>query len=161
MKNSFFYAAKTAVYLLLISGMFISCDNSTGSDHDDDHEQEPIGVRIKSNGQGVLEYIAHQSNSTTTGSLSVTNGNTNSYTVVFLDEDLDEFTPEPDEHTITFSGATSIATFGNINSDTAPFSFDVTGTAEGSSTFRLTMNHQGAAEFVTVDLPISVTSSSN
>jgi hypothetical protein len=158
MKNSFTHAAKTALYLLLITGLFAACSNSTGSD---DHEQEPVGIRIKSNGQGVLEYIAHPSNSTTTGSLSVTNGSTNSFTVVFLDEDLDEFTPEPDEHSITFSGAGNIAVFGNINSDSAPFSFDVTGTAEGSSTFKLTMNHQGAAEFVTVDLPISVTTSSN
>lgn len=161
MKNSFIHAAKTALYLLLISGLFIACDNSTGSDHDDDHEEEPIGIRIKSGGQTILEYLANQTNNTVTGSLSVSNGSTSSFTVVFIAEDLDEFTPEPDEHSITISGATTIATFGNINSDSAPFSFDVTGTAEGSSTFRLTMNHQGAAEFVTVDLPISVTSTSN
>jgi len=155
MKNSFIYAAKTALYFLLITGMFAACSNSTSSEEEE--EQEPIGIRIKSSNQTVLEYIANPTNTTTTGTISVASNSTTSFTVLFLDEELNEFTPDPAEHSIVFSGATNIATFSNISADSSPFSFDVSGISAGTSNFVVTMNHQGAPEFVTIELPISIT----
>jgi len=154
MKNSLIHAAKSALFLLLVTGLFAACSNSTGSDHDD--EQEPIGFKIKQNG---LVVIAEPTTSSKTDSLTVSEGSTTTFTVVFIDEDGDEFTPDPDEHSITLETQSSIISFININSDVAPFSFDVVAQSVGTGTFDLKMLHEGAAEFTRPGLPFEVTSS--
>lgn len=153
MKTSFIHAAKTALFLLLVSGLFVSCDNSTGSE---DEEQEPIAIRVKQNNQTVLEK--NNETNTTTGTLSLTNGTTTSFTVLFVDEAGAEFTPDPEEHSIVLSGGSSVVTFANVNSDTAPFSFDAQATSVGQATFQIAMNHVGTAEFTATNLPVVVNS---
>lgn len=155
MKTSFIHAAKTALFLLLVTGLFTACDNSTGSEEE---EQEPVGYRVKLNNQTVIEETA---SSPRTGTLSVTQGTTTTFTVVFIDEEGAEFTPEPEEHSITLTSQSGIVTFTNINSDTAPFSFDVVAQDTGTGTFELNMLHEGAAEFTRLGIPVEVTASSN
>ena len=154
MKTSFIHAAKTALFLLLLTGLFAACSSSTGADDDD--EQEPVAIRVKLNNQTVLEK--NNETQTTTGSLSLTNGTSTTFTVLFVDDLGAEFTPVPlDEHSIVLSGGASVVTFSNVNSDSAPFSFEVTAQNTGNATFQIVMNHVGAPEFTATDLPIVVT----
>jgi len=150
-KLSFLNAAKTLSLILFCSLMFISCDNSTG--HDDDSEQEPFGLRVKLNGQTVSERTASGS---TTGNLTLTVGNSSSFTVLFVDEDGEEFTPEVEEHSIVVIASGSQFTVASINSDSAPFGFSLTGVTSGNSTVSITMNHEGAPEFGPILLPVVV-----
>ena len=153
MKTSFIHAAKTALLLLLVTGLFTACSNSTSSEEE---EQEPVAIRLKLDNQTVLER--NNETSTTTGSLTLTNGSTSTFTVLFVDESGTEFTLDPEEHSIVVSGGSSVVTFTNINSDTAPFSFDATATSEGQATFQIVMNHVGAPEFTASNLPVVVNS---
>lgn len=153
MKTSFIYAAKAALYLLLLTGIFAACSNSTSSEE----EQEAVGLRVKQNSQTVLEQNA---SGDVTGSLSVASQTSTTFTVFFVDEDGAEFTPEPiEEHTITFSPASAIISITNVNHDSAPFSFDLEAQDVGNTTFTVTLNHQGAAEFVTSAFSVEVTGS--
>ena len=150
-KLSFLNATKTLSLILFSTLIFISCDNSTG--HDDDQEQEPVGLRVKLNGQTVSERTA---TGTTTGNLTLTVGNSSSFTVLFVDEDGDEFTPEVEEHSIVVTASGTQFTVASVNSDSAPFGFSLTGVTSGNSTVSITMNHEGAPEFGPILLPVVV-----
>ncbi len=150
-KFSFLNATKTLSIILFSALIFISCDNSTG--HDDDHEQEPVGLRVKLNGDTVSERTA---TGTTTGNLVLTVGNTSIFTVLFIDEDGDEFTPEVEEHSIVVTATGSQFTVATTNSDSTPFGFSLTGVTSGNSTVSITMNHEGAPEFGPILLPVVV-----
>lgn len=154
MKNSFYYAAKSALLFTFILLFVASCSTDSGDDHHD--EEEPVGLRVKLNGNVVVEQDANQ---TITGTVSLTAGASASFTVLFISEDGDEFTPEVDEHSITVVSASTDFTVSNVNSDSAPFGFDLTASANAAdnSTFTITMNHEGAPEFVSLALPIAVT----
>lgn len=157
MKNlSFLHAAKTALLFLLIAGLTISCDNSTGNDDD---EQEPVGLRVKQfdnniNGATVVEV----SGGVVAGSIDITTGTTSQFIVVFLDEDGEEFQPEIEEHSVDFTVASgqSNASVAVPFSDVEPYTFQVTGNNVGSSLLIITLLHEGAAEFLTPDITIQV-----
>ncbi|MFY0684908.1 MAG: hypothetical protein JXR20_10185 [Balneola sp.] len=153
MKKSFIYAAKAALYAIILTGTFAACSNSTSSD-DHEHEEEPVGFRIKQNNQTIVEQTATQP---ITGTISVTARSSSTFTVLFVSEDGDEFTPDVDEHSITVTTEDTIFSITNINSSTAPFSFTITGNDEGTGSFDLKMLHEGAAEFTRLDIPVEVT----
>ncbi len=155
MKNSLIHAAKSALFLLLVTGLFAACSNSTSSEEEE--EQEPIAIRVKQNGQTVVER--NNETNTTTGTLTVNQGTTTSFTVLFVDENGVEFTPEPDEHSIDVSSTSPIIIFSNVNSESAPFGFDVQAQDTGAATFQIVMNHVGSPEFTASGLPLEVTSS--
>ena len=138
--------------ILLLSVTLITCDNSTGDDHD--HEEEPIGLRVK---QGTT-VVVEQNLTNVTGTISLTAQNTSSFTVVFISEDGDEFTPEVEEHSIEVIPAAAFVTAANVNSDSAPFSFDLTASEAGTTSITIRMLHEGAAEFVSLALPVQVSS---
>ena len=146
MKNSFFYAAKTAVYLLLISGLFIACDNSTDSDHDDDQEQEPV---------------VELSDGAVTGKISIEVDSTKQYVVIFLDEEGTEFQVDGREHSINFGQTNTNASIEIFQSTefAFPSPFRVTGNSVGNAELKLTLFHEDAPELVSPGLPIEVTSS--
>ena len=153
MKKSFIYAAKSALCVILLTGIFNACSNSTSSEE----EQEPIGLNAKLNGQTVVNQL----NNTVQGSIQITEGQTISLTVLFVDEDGVEFTPDPDEHSILVESNTSIISSSNISSDEVPFSFDLSASGNGQgNSIVITMNHEGAPEFVSRDLPVVVSASS-
>lgn len=154
MKNSFIYAAKTALYLFLLTGLFAACSNSTGSEEE---EQEPVAIRVKLDGQTVVER--NNETSTTTGTLTLTAGSTSTFTVLFVDETGAEFTPDPEEHSILVSSSSGIVTFANVNSETAPFSFNAQANEVGTTTFQIVMNHVGAPEFTAAGLPLEISAS--
>lgn len=153
MKKSFIYAAKAALYTILLTGLFAACSNSTSSD-DHGHEEEPVGFRIKQNNQTVVEQTA---TGPISGQISITAGSSSTFTVLFVSEDGDEFTPDVDEHSITVTSDDTIFSITNINVDTAPFSFTISGNDEGTGSFDLNMLHEGAAEFTRLDIPVEVT----
>ncbi len=135
--------------ILILSVSLLNCDNSTsGEDHD--HEEEPVGLRVKQSGQTVVE----QNVTGVTGSINLTLQNISSFTVVFLSEDGDEFTPDVEEHSIEVVSSGIAVSVSNVNSDSAPFSFDLTATDTGSSSITITMLHEGASEFVSQSLPV-------
>jgi|GEM_PF-623774 hypothetical protein len=162
MKNSFFYAAKTAVYLLLISGLFIACDNSTDSDHDDDQEQEPVGLRIKSfENETVGQTVIELSDGAVTGKISIEVDSTKQYVVIFLDEEGTEFQVDGREHSINFGQTNTNASIEIFQSTefAFPSPFRVTGNSVGNAELKLTLFHEDAPELVSPGLPIEVTSS--
>ena len=150
-KLSFFNASRTLSLIIFSAILSISCDNSTGHD---DHEQEPVGLKVKANDLTVSERTAV---GTTTGNLALTVGNTSAFTVLFVDEDGEEFTPVVEEHSIEVTASGSQFTVASVNSDSEPFGFSLTGATSGNSTVSITMNHEGAAEFGPILLPVVVT----
>lgn len=159
MKKSFIYAAKSALYILLISGLFVACDNSTGSD---DHEQEPVGLRIKSfENEIVGDTIIELSAGSVTGNITIEIDSTKQYVVIFLDEDGTEFQVDGAEHSINFGQTNAIASIEIFQSSefAFPTPFRVTGNSEGTTDLTVTLFHEGAAELVSPGLPIEVTSS--
>lgn len=152
MKNSFYYAAKSALLFSFILLFVASCSTDSDDHHD---EEEPVGLRVKLNGTTVVEQDANQ---TITGTISLTAGASASFTVLFISEDGDEFTPEVDEHSITVVSGSTDFTVSNVNSDSAPFGFDLAASANATdnSTITITMNHEGAPEFVSQALPVTV-----
>ena len=150
--KKYIQTSRMALLLILITGLSVSCDNSTGNGEEEEHE--PIGLKVKQGSTTVVE----QNFNSVTGSISLTLQNTTSFTVVFVDEDGDEFTPDVEEHSIGVTSAGILITVSNVNSDSAPFSFDLTATDSGNSSITITMLHEGASEFVSQALPIQATS---
>ncbi|XWN35858.1 MAG: hypothetical protein ROO71_07805 [Balneola sp.] len=154
MKNSFIHAAKTALYLLLVTGLFAACSNSTGSD-DDDHS-DPEGFRLKLNGQTVVEQLP---DATVTGGFELEPGQeTALITIFFLDHDGDEFQPDEPEFSL---GAEfedeGIAEFEQHAED-GKWSFHIHAEAEGITEMTLMLMHNGHSDFNTQGIHVHVES---
>jgi hypothetical protein len=162
MKKSFIYAAKVALYSILLTGIFAACSNSTSSD---DHEEEPVGLRVytaSSTGtpnQLVVEqsYNSNTQSTEITGNFSITDQPHN-FTVVFLDEDGDEFVPDLSEHDIT---VTATENSGNIeiarpNITVQNLDFSLRGISESSAKIRIALTHLGGVEFTSSDLDVVI-----
>ena len=150
-KFSFIYVAKATLLILLTVGFIASCSNST--ENEEDPEQEPVGLIVKQNGQTV---IGQNASGITDGPIELTVGVSTTFTIVFVDEDGEEFTPEPEEHGISVDKTPATLAVENIMSDSEPFSFDLTASAEGSGSITITLTHEGASEFVSNALSVNV-----
>ncbi len=152
MKKSFIQAAKTALYLLLVTGMFAACSNSTGSD-DDDH-QDPEGFRLKLNGQTVVEQLP---NGTLTGEFEMTPGEeTALITIFFLDDDGDEFQPDEPEFSLgAVFDPTGIAEFEQHAAD-GTWGFHIHAESEGITNLTLQLMHNGHSDFDTQEIHVHV-----
>ncbi|MBO6524620.1 MAG: hypothetical protein JJ971_12385 [Balneolaceae bacterium] len=151
MKKSFIYSAKTALTLLLVAGLFISCDNSTGSE--DDHS-EPEGFRLKMNGQTVVEQLPDQ---TLTGEFELAPGEeTALITIFFIDHDGDEFQPDEPEYSLGAEFETDgIAEFEQHEED-GKWSFHIHAEAEGITDMTLMLMHNGHSDFNSQDIHVHV-----
>ncbi len=154
MKNYTFI--KTALLAFFATTLLISCSNSTGSD---EHEQEPVGLRVKTfennvTGSTVLEI----QNGMVSDSIFVTHSNTNQYKVVFLDEDGEEFLPDIEEHTVDFTitegetVATALIPFSGVE----PFTFQIRGDELGEASLIIDLKHEGSTEFLSPKITIKV-----
>ena len=152
MKKSFIYSAKTALTLLLVTGLFISCDNSTGDDHDD--HSEPAGFVLKMNGADIITQLP---GGTLTGEFELEPGEeTALITIFFLDEDGDEFQPDEPEYSL---GAEfedeGIAEFEQHAED-GKWSFHIHAEAEGITDMVLMLMHNGHSDFNSQDIHVHV-----
>lgn len=153
MKNSFIHAAKTALFLLLITGLFAACSNSTSSE-DDDHS-EPAGFVLKLNGQNVVTQSP--GSTTVTGEFELETGEeTALITIFFLDEDGDEFQPDEPEFSL---GAEfedeGIAEFEQHEED-GKWKFHIHAEAEGITEMTLMLMHNGHSDFETQEIHVHV-----
>ncbi len=151
MKHSFINSAKTALLFLLVSGLFIACDNSTSSE--EDHE-DASGFRLIMNGQTVVEQLP---GGTLTGEFELTPGEeTALITIYFLDEDGDQFQPDEPEFSLgaTFS-ADGIAEFEQHEED-GTWSFHIHAEAEGITNMTLQLMHNGHSDFNTQAIHVHV-----
>lgn len=143
MKNSFFLAAKTALYTIIVLSLFIACSNSVSSD---EHEhEEPAGFRLKMNGQTVVEQLPSK---TLTGSFSLAVGeDTPLISLFFIAEDGDEFLPDEPEYSLkaNFTDST-IAEFEQHEED-GKWKFHIHAKAAGSTNLNLQLLHNGHSDF--------------
>jgi len=158
MKTSFIHAAKTALFLLLVTGLFAACDNSTSADDDDDHS-EPAGFVLKMNGQNVVTQMPGET--TVTGDFELEPGEeTPLITIFFLDDEGDEFQPDEPENSL---GAEfedeGIAEFEQHEED-GKWSFHIHAEAEGITDMTLMLMHNGHSDFNTQGIHVHVESES-
>lgn len=152
MKKSFIYSAKTALTFLLVAGLFITCDNSTG--HDEDEHSEPDGFRLKMNGQTVVEQLPDQ---TLTGEFELEPGEeTALITIFFLDHDGDEFQPDEPEYSLNaVFEDDGIAEFEQHEED-GKWSFHIHAEAEGITEMTLQLFHNSHSDFDTQGIHVHV-----
>ena len=154
MKNSLIHAAKSALLLLLVTGLFAACSNSTSSDEDE--HNEPEGFRLKMNGQTVVEQLP---DGNVTGEFELEPGEeTTLITIFFIDHDGDEFQPDEPEYSLgaEFEDA-GIAEFEQHAED-GKWSFHIHGEAEGITEMTLMLMHNGHSDFDTQGIHVHVES---
>lgn len=149
MKKSFIHAAKYAAMFAITLSLFVGCNNSTSAEE----EQEPVGIRVKLNNALVAEQLA---NGTVQGTINITQSQSNTYQVLFVDDAGEEFTPELEEHSLEAVSSNANVSVTAVNFSQAPFTVSLTGSAHGSAELTLTMLHVGEAEFISRPITVNV-----
>ncbi len=142
---------------IIIATFFAACSSPT-DDHEHE-EEEAVGFKVYSaTSLGVPnQLIVEQSLSGVTGTFTIT-GEISNYTVLFVAEDGDEYVPDLDEHTIdiTASENGSNLTIARPSSTDQNMDFSLQGVQGSSAKITITLKHQGSAEFVSKDLPVTI-----
>ena len=144
-KSLFILFAATAIFAT-------ACDNSSS---EEEEEIEPAGFVIK---QGATNLVS-QFGGTVTGSITIGVQDTPELIVVFLDEDQNEFVPHVDEHGVEIN-VTAGASLANITYGTATdatgYPFTITPSATGTVNFTVNLLHEGATEFVSQSVTLTI-----
>ena len=147
-----------AIYasLLVLSITLLSCSNSTSNEEE---EQEPIGLRVYS----LLEsgttgnLVVEQLPTGITGEFTITQEQT-FYTVVFVDEELQEFVPDLSEHSIIVTASENAQNI-DIQRPTITLQnmdFYLQALQGSDAKITITLTHEGASEFVSQPLPVVI-----
>ena len=135
---------------------FAACgdDDNPVDAHDDETHADAFGVKIFSSGQEMATY----ENGEVSGEIEVGHGKeTPLLTVRFVDEDGDTFTPHADDD---FSLAWEIAddSIAEVehHAEDGAWSFHIVGVEEGQTSIVIKLNHEGHADFVSMEIPIHV-----
>ncbi|GAB5408634.1 MAG: hypothetical protein BalsKO_09990 [Balneolaceae bacterium] len=153
MKNlSFLHSLKTLSIITLSALIFVSCDNSTGSEEEE--HSEPAGFRLKMNGSVVVEQLPGE---TITGEFELEpEQETPLITIFFLAEDGDEFQPDEPEYSLNATFDTDgIAEFEQHEED-GTWSFHIHAEAEGITNMTLQLFHNDHSDFNTQDIHVHV-----
>ena len=158
MKNSFPLWAKSSLFIFIaVFTLFSACRSSTS--HDDEHEHEPIGLRVYSiNSLGEKDQlVAEQTLEDVSGSISITS-ETTQYTIFFIADDGDKFIPDLSEHTIDVEATENtdnllITRPTEVNDNT---NFGLQGVQGTSAKISIILKHQGSKEFVSKSLPVVI-----
>lgn len=142
------------IFLLLPILLFSAC----GSDSDDhDHKEVPVGLVLSVDGVD----IAMQEESTVTyvngNAIDVPNGTTLNFTVQFIAEDGDRYSPHTDEgYSLQFEvgSANIIQVTHPINNN--QWNLSVTGNNPGSTTITFDLLHLGHSDFTSRPFQVQV-----
>ncbi len=151
MKHSFVNMAKNALLVVLVSGLFVACSNSTSSEEE---HADASGFRLYMNGAVVVQQLP---GGTLTGEFELEpETETPLITIQFLDEDGDEFQPDEPEFSLgaTFS-TDGIAEFEQHAED-GTWSFHIHAEAEGITNMTLQLMHNGHSDFNTQAIHVHV-----
>jgi hypothetical protein len=126
-------------------------------EHDTTAHGEPIGIILKDEESGDTLVIVNNHDSTVTGSVEISAGDTTDHIeVVFFDENGIEFQPEVPDHSITItSNGTNIAGITGLDPG-EPFAFKVNGVNTGSTTLSIELLHEGTVEETFSGIPVIV-----
>ncbi len=151
-KLNFLKASKAFVFAILVTGLFAACSNSTSSE--DDHHSEPEGFRLTMNGQVVVQQLPGQ---TLTGEFELApDEETPLITIVFLNDELEEFLPEGDEYSLkAVFDEDGIAEFEQHAED-GKWSFHIHAKAEGITDMTLQLFHNDHSDFNTQKIHVHV-----
>ncbi len=143
-----------SLFILFAATAFFAtaCDNSTSSEEE---EIEPEGFVIK---QGTTNLVT-QFGGTLTGSLTIGTQDSPELVVVYLDENETEYVPHVDEHgmeiAITSGQSLVNVTYGTATDETG-YPFTLTPTGTGTVTFTVNLLHEGATEFVSQSVTLTI-----
>ncbi|MGN8225897.1 hypothetical protein [Gracilimonas sp. BCB1] len=151
-KLTFLSKVRTVLTLFIFAGILTACSNSTSSD-DHDHS-EPEGLRLKMNGQTIVEQLPDQD---ITGEFELTPGQeTDLITIFFLDHDGDEFQPEEDEYSLGHEFEDQgIAEFEQHSED-GKWSFHLHAESEGITDLTLMLMHNDHSDFSSQHIHVHV-----
>lgn len=134
----------------MVSLLISSCSNPV-EDRDDDHE-EAEGLVLSLNGADIVTVKEGK----VMGSISVTNNQkTSMIDVLFLDAEGNRFQPSDTLKTLEWSFAASDIAEAEQEGERWKIRFK--GRAVGQTTFDLRLMHGGHADFITPQIPITVT----
>lgn len=146
---------KKVSLLLAVIGLmaFQACKNNV---NDSDHNHaEPVGFFLRESGVNVVTY----QNATVQGSITVpAGGETGLISVVFIDEDGDEFTPEGDVYSLALETTSTNFEFEQHPED-GKWRFHVVGLQAGTGTFTLKLMHGEHPDFLSQPITVTVTAS--
>jgi hypothetical protein len=151
-KVNFLSVAKALFTLIIFAGILTACSNSTSSGEEEHGDAE--GFRLKMNGQTIVEQLPEQD---ITGEFELTPGEeTDLITIVFIDHDGTEFTPDDPDLTLghEFEDA-GIAEFEQHDED-GKWSFHLHAESEGITDLRLMLMHSGHSDFTTQNIHVHV-----
>lgn len=162
MKTVFPLWVKSSLFLFIaVPILFTACLPSTSheDEHEHEHEYEAIGLRVYSlDTLGVKDQlVAEQTLEGVTSSISITN-DASQYSIVFIDEDGDEFVPDLSEHTIDVEATENADNLliTRLIETTDSANFELKGLQGTSAKINIILKHQGAKEFVSKSLPVVI-----
>lgn len=141
----------TITTLLVITS---ACSNSVSSD--DSEHSEPEGFRLKMNGVTLVEQLPDQGVS---NSITLTVDEESSLiSVWFINHDGEEFQPDVEEgHSLGYQFSTEgVVAFEQHDEDGA-WNFHLHGEAAGTTNFSVIILHGGHNDFVSQNIPVTVT----
>ncbi|HCI70048.1 MAG TPA: hypothetical protein DHV30_05415 [Balneola sp.] len=135
---------------ILLVLFFISCSGSGDSD-----EQVAVGMKIK-NGSAV---IVTQTGTTVDGQIEITEDTNMRLTVLFIDENGEEFTPSFANHTYNVGETGNNISASNFNTTLPPFAFTLTATDTSSlgNSISILVKQGSTTEFFSQPVPVVVT----
>lgn len=160
MKNPFllkvWLPAGITISLLILS----SCVSLPTDNHEHSHEdEEAVGLTVYSlNSEGGIEnLIVQQTFAGIEGSFLIGTGTSN-FKIFFLAEDGDEFIPDLSEHSIEVevTGNPDAVTLTRTANNSDDSLFSLAGRVSGEAAIAVILKHQGAREFVSKPLPITI-----
>ncbi|MFA5669259.1 MAG: hypothetical protein WC967_08445 [Balneolaceae bacterium] len=162
MKTIFPLWVRSSLFIFLASlVLFTACLPATGDEHDHDHEHEheAIGLRVYTVNLAGLkdQLVAEQTLKGVTSSITIS-GETSLFTIVFIDDDAHEFTPDLSEHSIDVEAAEDADNLliTRPNESDNNITFALKGLKGTSAKINIILKHQGAKEFVSKPLHVTI-----
>ena len=146
---------RTIVLVLLLGLILAGCgdDDNPVDAHEGDHA-EAGGLIVRASGAEIVRYEGGQ----TSGEIEVVHGKeTALLSVHFIAEDGDLFTPDPDDGlALDWEIADESIAEVEYHVEDGAWAFHIVGLAEGQTTIRIKLNHEGHADFVSPGIEIHV-----
>ncbi|NCQ11832.1 MAG: hypothetical protein GW809_06745 [Bacteroidetes bacterium] len=141
--------------LIVVLSLSISCDNH--ADHSESDHAEPVGFFLRESGATLVTYQG----GIVSGEINVADGSSTALiSIAFIDADGDEFTPVGDEYSLKLETNSTFFDFTQHEED-GKWNFHVDGKTAGTGTFVVKLYHGEHSDFLSKDISVVVSGTTN